>query len=273
MYNYSTMANIKLLTKNNVRIYVSDMTDISNIAVKKHKALPLGALILSTAISVFGPITSMKRNTKNTAILKGDGSTGSVIVESTEEGYIRASIANPRVITEYDKINPNELPLGIGIGQVGTLKILNTAGDSTFGGEVKLAKGDIVTDMAYYFDKSEQTKTAVLSSVLLGENSFVERAYGVTMQMLPGYTEEDIRWVENFLSNNKLIEMTLDNFINNMNAIELEEKKIIWKCSCSKEKFAEMFNSISEDEKAKIIKEHGVVEIQCNFCREKSSFK
>ncbi|CAM9126067.1 Hsp33 family molecular chaperone HslO [Mycoplasma todarodis] len=267
------MAKVQLLTKNNIRIYVSNMTDVANVAVEKHEALPLGALILATSIAVFGPLTAIKRNTKNSAILNGDGSTGTVIVESTEEGFVRASIANPKVVTEYDKTRPNDLPLGVGIGQVGTLKILNTAGDLTFGGEVKLAKGDVVTDMAYYFEKSEQTRTAVLSSVLLGENSHVERAYGVTMQMLPGYTEEDVQWVEQFLKKNKLGEMELEEFVSNMEAIKLEEKELIWKCSCSKEKFQIMFDSIPADEKAKIIKEHGAIEIKCNFCREKSTFK
>ncbi|TCG10751.1 Hsp33 family molecular chaperone HslO [Mycoplasma todarodis] len=267
------MAKVQLFTKNNIRIYVSNMTDVANVAVEKHEALPLGALILSTAITVFGPLTAIKRNTKNTAILNGDGSTGTVIVESTEEGFVRASIANPKVATEYDKTKPNDLPLGVGIGQVGTLKILNTAGDLTFGGEVKLAKGDIVTDMAYYFDKSEQTRTAVLSSVLLGENSHVERAYGVIMQMLPGYTEEDVQWVENFLKENKLGKMELEEFVANMKAIKLEEKELEWRCSCSKEKFEVMFQSIPDEEKAQIIKEHGAIEIKCNFCREKSSFK
>ncbi len=273
MYNYLTMAKVQLFTKNNIRIYVSDMTDIANEAVIKHEALPLGALILATSIAVFGPLTAIKRNTKNSAILNGDGSTGTVIVESTEEGFVRASIANPKVVTEYDKTRPNDLPLGVGIGQVGTLKILNTVGDLTFGGEVKLAKGDIVTDMAYYFDKSEQTRTAILSSVLLGENSFVERAYGVTMQMLPGYTEEDVLWVEKFLESNKLGEMKLEDFISNMKAIKLEEKELIWKCSCSKEKFKAMYDSIPENEKQEIIKKYGQIEIKCNFCREKSSFK
>ncbi|NQZ28973.1 MAG: Hsp33 family molecular chaperone HslO [Mycoplasmatales bacterium] len=267
------MAKVQLLTKNNIRIYISDMTDVANIAIKKHEALPLGALILATSIAVFGPLTTIKRNTKNSAILNGDGSSGTIIVESTEEGYIRASIANPKVVTEYDETRPNDLPLGVGIGQVGTLKILNTAGNLTFGGEVKLAKGDVVTDMAYYFDKSEQTKTAILSSVVLGKNSYVERSYGVIMQMLPGYTEEDIQWVESFLKNNKLGEMELEEFISNMKAIKLEEKELIWKCSCSKEKFKVMFDSIPIHEKEKIIKEYGVVEIKCNFCREKSSFK
>ncbi|CAM9114140.1 Hsp33 family molecular chaperone HslO [Mycoplasma marinum] len=267
------MGKVHLLTKNNIRIYISDMTDIANVAVKKHKALPLGALILATSIAIFGPLTTMKRNTKTSAILNGDGSTGTVIVESTEQGYVRASIANPRVATEYDKTNPNLLPLGVGIGPVGTLKILQTVDKLTFGGEVKLAKGDVVTDMAYYFEASEQTKSAVLSSILLGDNSHVKRAYGVIMQMLPGYTEEDVLWVEKFTKNQKLKDHSIESFIKAIDGIELEEKHLEWKCSCSKEKFQELLGTIPKAEQEEIIKEHGFIEIKCNFCNEKEVFK
>ncbi len=267
------MAKVQLFTKNNIRIFVSDMTDIANVAVNKHNARPLGALVLATSIAVFGPLTTIKRNTKTSAILNGDGNSGTIIVESTQEGYIRTSIANPSVITEYDKINPNGIPIGIGIGQVGTLKILQTVGKLTYSSETKLAKGDIVTDMAYYYEVSEQTKSAVVSSIFLGKDSYVERAYSVIMQMLPGYTEEDVVWIEGFLRQNQLGKMKLNNFIQAMKATKLEEKILEWKCSCSKEKFKEILDTMTSDEKKEIIKEYGSIEIKCNFCGEKQKFK
>ncbi len=266
------MSNIKLLTKNNIRIFVADMTDISNEAIKLLGLTPMPSLVLSTAIAVFGPLATIKRNTKTTAILNGDGLLGNIIVDSNDEGHVRGTVGNPSIITDMDEKNPNGIPLSLGVGKKGTLKIIQTSGDFTFEGNVDIVKGDIVTDLAYYFDSSEQTKSAVISSVMLRNKNELERSYGVVFQMLPGYTEEDVEWVENFTSINKISKMNLHSYIKLMKAEFLEEKQVLWKCNCSKEKFESIINTLNDEEKQKIIKEHGKLEVKCNFCNNKHQF-
>ncbi len=143
-------------------------------------------------MAVLGPLATIKRKEKGTAIINGKGACGTIIVDSNSDKEVRASISDGSVQTDVDNTDPNLIPLSVGVGTQGTLKLLQTAGKVTFGGETKLVKGDIVTDMAYYYDHSEQTKTAIISSVLLNKNKKLERAYSYLFQMLPGYTEEDV---------------------------------------------------------------------------------
>ncbi len=267
------MSKIRLLTKNNIRVYLSDMTDISNIAIEKHKAKPLAALVLGTAISVFGPLTTIKRNSKTSAIVNGGGPLGTIIVDSNDKGGVRASISDGSVVTDVDDKDPNLIPISIGVGSEGELKILQTSDQVTFSGEVKLVKGDIVTDMIYYYDASEQIKTAVVASVLIGPNKKLSRAYSILFQMLPGYTEEDIEWVEGFIAKHPIINMSLEEYEAEIKGDFLEEQKVEWSCSCEKTGFQSILSTLSEKEKQDIIKEHGAIEITCDFCKNSKKFK
>ncbi|MCP4336286.1 MAG: Hsp33 family molecular chaperone HslO [Mycoplasma sp.] len=268
------MSKIKLFIKNNVRIYISDLTNIANKALKIHNSKPLGSLVLGTAIAVLGPLSIIKRNEKVTAIINGKGANGTIIVDSNSKGDIRASISDPTVTTDVDKTNPNMIPLSIGVGTQGSLKLIQTLSGITFGGEVKLVKGDIVTDMAYYYETSEQIKTAIISSVLLNENgkSF-KRSYSYLFQMLPGHTEEDLIWTENFIKKHKPDKLTIEEYEEFINGQFLEEKSIQWKCNCDEKGFKKILSNLSEKEKEKLIKEYGAIIIECHFCKNVKKFK
>lgn len=265
MYNIH-MSNTKIIIKNNIRVYVSDYTEIAQEAMERHRTKPLASLALSTAIAVFGPLSAMKKEGRTVAHFKFNGPLKNILVESNVEGDIRALIGDPSVVTDYDNKDVNEIPLRVGIGEVGTLRIINEWKDQQFGGEVALANGDITTDLAFYFDQSEQTQTAVISDVHMENANTVDRAWSAIFQLLPERTEEDIRWIENFVKKNKMSEGTLEDYILKINGTLLDTKSTRWKCTCSKEKMKSLLDMISEDERKEIIQEHGKLEVTCNFC-------
>lgn len=266
------MGYTKLLTKNNIRIFVSDTTDVAQEAINHHKPTPLAGLTLATATNVFGPFGVIKGRGKSSAYIKSSGIIKNILVEMDAEGNIRSLVGNSQLPTDYDNKDINQIPIKLAIGETGILRVINQFAGENFGGEVELAKGDIVTDFAYYFHQSEQIFTAVLSDVKLKDASTVERAYSVIFQMLPGHTEEDIVWVENFIKNNKLSTMTLDEYTSLLNAHELTKFNLQWKCNCSKEKMRELVALLSPEEVQEILAKEGKIEVTCNFCNTSYEF-
>ena len=267
LYNFYIMANTQIILKGNVRIYVSNYTEISQTAIEKHKTLPLASLALSTAIAVFGPLSTMKKFGRTIAFYKFNGPLKNILVESNVEGDIRALVGDPFVSTDYDKKDVNEIPLRVGLGEVGTLRIVNEYNDNQFGGEVEMANGDITTDLALYFDQSEQTQTAVVSDVIMDGPNKVKRSWSAIFQLLPTRVEEDIKWIEDFIKNNKMSSFeTIDEYINKISGSPLETKEVRWKCKCSQEKMEGLLKTVTEEERKQIIEEHGTLEITCNFC-------
>ena len=263
------MSKITTILKGNIRIYVTEATEVAQAAMDAHKTKPLGSLILSTAIASFGTLVSLYKEQKTSSIIKSNGASKTILVETKPNGDIRGLIGNPGVITEADEKDFNNIPLTVGIGDSGTLKIVRDVNGALFGGEVALANFDIVTDLAFYFDQSDQIFTAVLSDIELESPTKLKKANSVIFQMLPNHTEEEIKFVEEFIKDNKLSSMKPSEYIKKLNGMIIEEKEIRWKCSCSLKKMKEVIKVISKEEQEKIIKEHGKLEIKCNYCNKK----
>ena len=260
------MSHTKIIIKNNVRIYASDYTKIAQEAINRHKTKPLASLALSTAIAVFGPLSTMKKEGRTTALYKFNGVLKNLLVESNVEGDIRALVGNPNVETDFDKKDINQIPIRVGMGEVGTLKIVNEWNGQQFGGEVSMANGDITTDLAFYFDQSEQTRTAVVSDIKMKDAQKIERAYSMIFQLLPSSTEEDIVWIEEFIKNNKMSSMSFEEYVDKIDGLLLEVKDTRWKCTCTDEKMKNIADMIPPKEREEIILEFGFLEVTCNYC-------
>ena len=67
--------------------------------------------------------------------------------------------------------------------------------------------------------------------------------------------------------------MSIDEYINKLDGNKINEIPTRWKCSCSKEKMINLLKLISEKEKQDIIKEHGKLEVTCNYCMKKYAYQ
>ncbi|MGZ9428786.1 Hsp33 family molecular chaperone HslO [Mycoplasma sp. 1012] len=269
------MDKVQIFIKNNIRIIVSDLTKSAQRNIEVQKCNPFPALVLAKAISVFGPLSSIlsiKSGKVTTFIKSENGTIKNLIVESRTEGSLRALLDNNDIVTEKDDSDFENIPLVLGLGNDGFLRITRNNGSQHFGGEVKLMKSDIVTDLAYYFKVSEQIYTAIISSVKFKNKQTLERVYSVIFQLLPSHTEEDIVWIENFLKNNNLDNMSLDEYIDSMEATFLQEKQYFWECKFNKEEVLSSLKLIEKTEIDKILNEDGKIEVECHFCKENFYF-
>ncbi|MGZ9413339.1 Hsp33 family molecular chaperone HslO [Mycoplasma sp. AC157] len=269
------MDKVQIFIKNNIRIIVSDLTKSAQKNIEVQKCNPFPALVLAKAISVFGPLSSIlsiKSGKVTTFIKSENGTIKNLIVESRTDGSLRALLDNNDIVTEKDDSDFENIPLVLGLGNDGFLRITRNNGSQHFGGEVKLMKSDIVTDLAYYFKVSEQIYTAIISSVKFKNKQTLERVYSVIFQLLPSHTEEDIVWIENFLKNNNLDNMSLEEYIDSMEATFLQEKQYFWECKFNKEEVLSSLKLIEKTEIDKILNEDGKIEVECHFCKENFYF-
>ncbi|MGZ9414016.1 Hsp33 family molecular chaperone HslO [Mycoplasma sp. 5370] len=269
------MDKVQIFIKNNIRIIVSDLTKSAQRNIEVQKCNPFPALVLAKAISVFGPLSSIlsiKSGKVTTFIKSENGTIKNLIVESRTDGSLRALLDNNDIVTEKDDSDFENIPLVLGLGNDGFLRITRNNGSQHFGGEVKLMKSDIVTDLAYYFKVSEQIYTAIISSVKFKNKQTLERVYSVIFQLLPSHTEEDIVWIENFLKNNNLDNMSLEEYIDSMEATFLQEKQYFWECKFNKEEVLSSLKLIEKTEIDKILNEDGKIEVECHFCKENFYF-
>lgn len=260
----------RIIIKNNIRIYLSDLTDVVNQILNYHKYKSLPSLILANAIATFSPLKLLYESNNLLIRIKTNGAIKSLILE-TKFNNIRALISNSNIETEYDKKGFNTIPLILGIGDNGSLEISREVKGEYFKSETPLAKADIVTDLAYFLNKSDQIYSAVLTDVFLNENNHHEatRAKNVIFQLLPNHIEEDKIWIEEFIKNHKFSNYSVLDYEKEIDGKLLDIKQLDGSCWCSKEKIISAIKLLKKNEINDLFKDKKEVEVICEFCETK----
>lgn len=259
----------KIIIKNQIRIYLSDYRYVVQEILNKHNYLPFPNLIMANAIASFAPLSFLYDSKKMMIRIKTNGAIESLIVE-VNENNVRALIANPNISTEYDKEKINEVPLILGIGDQGILQVSRVINNETFTSDVPLVRSDVVTDVAYYLNNSDQIFSAVLNDVWMDKDNpnKVIRAKNVIFQLLPDHSEEDVEWIEQFIKKIDFKSFSLDEYEKKIDGKVLDTKFINTKCWCNKNKIINAINLLSIKEKEKLFKNIETIESKCDFCNQ-----
>ena len=269
------MSQTKIIIKNNIRIFLSDFQELSQQIIDYHDYLPLPNLILTNAISAFAPLRFLYNSKKILVKIKTNGAMQMLLVEIQNQS-LRALIANGQIATEYDKKNFNKIPLILGIGDHGRLHVGRIVNNETFSSEVDLVKADLVTDLAYYLNQSDQTFSAIVNDVALNEENpqKVFKAKNVLFQLLPDYTEADVIWIENFIKDYPLKNYSLEEYEKLIAGNYLETQTINGSCWCSKVKLINAINLLNYEEKKSLFsQDNQTIESICDFCNQKYLIK
>lgn len=255
----------KIIIKNNIRIYLSNLQDLANEILNYHKYLPLPAIILGNSLAVFSPLKFLYDCEKLMIRIKSNGPIESLIME-IQENNVRSLISNPNIVTEYDNKNYNDIPLILGIGDSGSLEISRKVKNEYFNSVTKLVRFDIVTNLAYFLNVSDQIFSAILSDVEMSQDNplFFTKAKSIIFQLLPDHTEEDKQWIENFVATTNFKKLSIDEIEEKIQGKLLETKHLSSKCWCSKEKMIRAIQLLPIKEQEELKKDK--LEIKCEFC-------
>ena len=225
---------------------------------------------------------SMKNDTDTqTTIIRADGPIGGMTCVCDSKGNARAYPYEGNVETTY--LRPGKINVGEAVGKNGSLTVIRDVGlKEPYSGSVQLVSGEIAEDFTYYLASSEQTPSIVALGVQIKEGKVIN-AGGMMIQMMPGFTDEDLDYVEK-RANGGFPEITflmeegfspakiLDLFMGDPEIEYLNGYPVSFSCPCSKERMTDGLAAIGRAELYKMIKDNKDIETVCHFCGTKYTF-
>ncbi len=144
-----------------------------------------GALLLAATLE---KVTG--REPMLTLEVDGDGPAGRFVATAAPSGWVRATVAHPRV--QADARADGKLDVAAVVGRSGRLVVTRDPGiGEPYRGVVPLVSGEIAKDIAYYLSESEQTPAAVALGVHVRPEARVDQAGGFMVQLLPGVSDAE----------------------------------------------------------------------------------
>ncbi|MFJ5768767.1 Hsp33 family molecular chaperone HslO [Psychrobacillus sp. NPDC093180] len=261
-----------------VRAYAIRSTNTVSEAQRRHDTLPTSSVALGrsmTAGAILGAM--MKGDEKLTIKIDGGGPIGTILVDANAKGEVRGYVSYPR--THFEVTESGNLDVKRAVGTNGTLSVSKDVGlNQPFVGQVAIETGEIGDDFTSYIMNSEQTPSSVGVGVLVNEDNTIEAAGGFIIQLLPGTSEDTIRYIENRLLQIPSIsimvkegltpEKILEEVLGAENVSILETMPIQFQCQCSRDRIARAIISLGQQEIQDMIVEDGKAEAQCHFCNE-----
>ena len=120
-----------------------------------------------------------------------------------------------------------------------------------------------------YFTRSEQLPTRLFLA------ADEERAAGMLLQVMPGHEQDEHAWehvttLGETVTSEELRELDASTILHRLYHEEdlrlFESAPVAFRCTCSRDRIADMLRSFGEEEVESIIEEQGRVSVDCEFC-------
>ncbi len=258
------------------KITFLDSTIISETARKLHSLSVTASAVLGrslTAASIMGAMAKGENDTL-TLQIKGDGPIGNIVCASDASGNVRGYVTNPKA--DVPSVKTGKINVGGAVGKGSLIVIRDMCLKEPYTGSCELVSGEIAEDVTEYYAKSEQIPTVCALGVRVEPDEHISASGGFLMQLLPGYDENIVSELEANIS--KLLpvsEMIYSGFnaekiiglvFNGIEHTVTEKRSVIYKCTCSKDKYARAIKSLGENAIDEMISGQEPVEAVCSFC-------
>ena len=254
-------------------------TEIVRTAMKYHNTSPSVTAALGRFMTGSLLISENMKNPgdSQTTTIKSNGPIGGMTCVCDSNFNCRAyPIVNS--IDGDDVVN-----VKAAVGNQGTLTIIRDIGlKEPYGGQVELKTGGIGEDFTYYLMASEQTPSIVALGVLI-EDGFVKHAGGMMVQLMPGYTDKEVSYLEKrasgfpditfFLDEGFSPAQILDLFLGDPSIEYLEGAEASFKCTCSREKMSAGLAALGKADLKELSEDPKGIDTECRFCNSKYHFK
>ncbi|MBO4667785.1 MAG: Hsp33 family molecular chaperone HslO [Bacilli bacterium] len=264
-----------------VRIYVVRCEKALNNIGKRLNYYPSSLAAVGRVLAFTAMMGGMlKLDETVTVKVEGNGPIGVVIADADAHGHVRAYATNPYCHFEYT--DQKKLNVRDTIGNQGLISVIKDLKlKEPFVGTIPIINGELGEDFAYYLAVSEQVPSVVSLGVLVNENNLANSAGGFIIQLLPNTSEEVIADLERKVNNMPTISemfssgFSVEDIARNLGdeTFEIiEEIPVVFKCTCSKRRFAKGIMTLGKDEIQDMIdKEHGANTV-CHFCGKEYNF-
>lgn len=255
------------------RISAIQNTNVANDAKYRHRLPTVPALLLARALSAASLLAVFLKGEERIIIeAVGDGPVQKVSAEAIQVGEVRGFV---QYYTTANNIKPENYDIALGTGILRALRILYNEPEPIIG-MVKLIRGDIATDLNYYFTKSDQIFTIVTLDTEINQDDTFRNSCGLILQAMPGATPQDHEQVLNHF--NKLPRLTelitpkigLKEALSEIlpwNFSVLKHDRVDFFCRCSKESFIQKLLTMDLKD-IREMKMYDQRELICRYCNE-----
>lgn len=265
-----------------IRVVGVTTTRLVEVARKRHDLSYVATAALGRAMTAgLLLVSSMKKPESRVNIrIKGDGPLGGLLVDAGLDGTVRGYVEQPHV-----ELPPNadgKLDVGGAVGRDGYLYVVRDIGRGyPYSSTVGLVSGEIGDDLTHYLANSEQTPSALVLGVFVGEDG-VEVAGGLLLQVLPKAArdellvtilEERLGELTGFtplLKAGKSLPQIIDELVGDMGLEMLPGTQLVqFSCKCDRNRMLNSLKLLGADELEDMIKVDDGAEAVCHFCNEK----
>ena len=279
MLNKDGMVRISLM-EGQARALLIDSTRLEEEARRIHSLSRTATAALGrtlTGASMMGAMLKDERDSL-TLMIKGGGPIGTVMAVARSDGSVKGYVDWPD--TELERRPDGKLNVGGAVGKNGQLTVIKDLGlREPYVGKTNLVSGEIAEDLAMYFTASEQTPSLVSLGVLVKDQ--VLAAGGLIIQVMPDCSEIALKSIENsapmFMDISKTIadyglDGALEQLLCHLEPQVLDRLTPVYRCDCSRERFARGLISLGKKELTQLIEENHGATLDCHFCNKRYRF-
>ena len=211
--------------------------------------------------------------------VKGNGPLGAILADAGLDGTVRGYVQNPSV--ELPPNDMGKLDVGRAVGHDGYLHVVRDVGyGRPYSSTVELVSGEIGDDVASYLVTSEQTPSALLVGVFVGEMG-VTAAGGILVQIMPkaardlsliNLLESRVSQLSGFtplLQAGKTLKQIMGELLGDLDLfIFPETQSVSFHCGCSFPRVLGALKMLGEAELQDMIEKDDGAEAICQFCGE-----
>ena len=256
-------------------------TNLTEEARGRHKLsyVATAALGRSMASGLLLASSMKKEDSRVNIHVKGDGPLGTILADAGLDGTVRGYVQNPHV-----ELPPNDigkLDVGKAVGHNGYLHVVRDVGyGQPYSSTVELVSGEVGEDVAHYLVTSEQTPSALLVGVFVGEMG-VTAAGGILLQIMPKAAtdqslvtllESRVSQLSSFttlLREGKTLREMMEQLLGDLDLFVFpEHHEVSFNCRCSFQRVLGALKMLGEAELQDMIEKDEGAEAICQFCGE-----
>lgn len=268
-----------LIWEEEISLAVLDTTALVQEAITRHALSPVCAAALGRTLTATAYMCSWLKAPESalSVTIDGDGAGGKICTSGDGNLHLRGFISNPQV--ELPPRKDGKLDVGSCVGKCGTLTVARDDGKKLpFVGTCALVSGEIAEDFSAYFLTSEQHPTAIALGVKITPDGNCLGAGGVFLQPLPGASAQNVdraeQEIQKYSNISSLIQTDgAEKILNAFNAQPFEERDILFRCRCSKDRATRAVASLGRDEAEKLLTEQTAIVVHCHDCNTDYTFE
>ncbi len=261
-----------LTTDGKFRIAAIKNTNSAKTAQQKHNLPQLPAFLLARQLAAASMLAVFLKGEERIILeAGGDGFIHKVFAEAIQVGEVRGFVVLNEELQNKKHNSLNEL-----FGTNSNYKVTRIlySKNEPVTGIIPLRKGDISSDLSFYFFQSEQTPSLVILDTSTDDKGQIEMSSGIIIQAMPGTTHQDLLEIDKIVSKidslNSILkdEPNLENMVKQIIPFDFNVMKHYatdFYCRCSKDTFVNQLVTFELDE-IKQMQAEGHNELICQYC-------